>query len=371
MTAFNLAHLTKPAAARAAVGMVCRWGAIAMGILSQSVQAEDAVKEKSGVAGTTVHYVSETTYRWEGGNPLESIARVLSNCWADGAPNGETLPSIQRQLHRDALNTAARYGRADPKRSLPGERQRQVFSIHGWEYCFYRQEAKFDALLVAAKDGKPATAEFVVLCRKGEYKGPNLEFQWGRLEDKEILVDRGNCGELVHLWIDLQTVPYTGRKGIALASLRNAESAEQAILSVYFREAEACVVTRESFEEVKRHNPGGLSSKLEVVSNSTPMLRYVAATSEASMTAVPEPLEVRKKYVETGSGLAVDMPGEKWTLIAARSEHFATLEEFTRLYYEKVILPTRKTPAPAAAPSARAAAGNTKPATVAEERGRN
>ena len=231
--------------------------------------------------------------------------------------------------------------------------------------------AGFDALLVAAKEGKPATAEFVVLCRKGEYKSEHLEFQWTRLEEKEILVDRGNCGDLVHRWINLQTVPHTGRTGIALASLRNAESAEQAILSVYFREAEACVVTRESFEEVKKHNPGGLSSKLEVVCNSAPLLRYGASTSQRASSAVPEllRLEVRKKYLDTGTGQPVDMQGAKWTLIPARSEHFTTLDEFTRLHYEKVELPGMKTPIPATPASTKGGA-TTKPATVAEERGR-
>jgi hypothetical protein len=309
-----------------------------------------------------VHYLSETPYRWEGtaGNPLEAAARSLSSLWGqqDSETTGDRLENIQRQITWFGLRDAAINGHPFRSGTAGMTRQRQVFVIHGYEFCEAQQEARLDPLLVAARDGKPAMAEFVLLCRTGEHADEGRKFHFSSLRDKEILVDRGNCAELVYRWLDMQTFPETGFRAGQAASLRTPASAAEAVLSVYFREVEACIVTRESFEEVARHNPASLKSKLQVVRSSEPFIQYAAATSAASFNSPA----LRRHYMESANGRLLPMGGGRWTLMPAKAEYFTALHTLTRDWMLKFKPAARPAVPPAVVPAAPAARrGNTSP----------
>jgi hypothetical protein len=231
MTAFRPAifaiHLL-----RAATALLC--GAA---MQAARLPAQETVRPAAEeVEGTIVHYLSETPFRWEGaaGNPLENMAQSLGALWGqkDTEITSERLENIKRQITWEGLKDAAVNGHAFRSGSARMLRQRQVFVIHGYEYCHARTAAKFEPLLVAAREGKPAMAEFVLLCRTGEHASEGRKFHYSSLRDKEIFVAQSNCGNLVYRWLDMQTRPDTGFGAAQSAAIRTAGTAAEAVLAV-------------------------------------------------------------------------------------------------------------------------------------------
>jgi hypothetical protein len=139
---------------------------------------------------------------------------------------------------------------------------------------------------------------------------------------REILVDRGGCGELVYRWLDSMIIPETGEtRRENLADFRSATSADEAILAVYFEAVDACVVSRDACAEVMSYNPNGLSAKLEVVRTSPSFLKHVIACP-SSMARVR-----RNELLKDAAGVYLLQGQDNWTLAPAKPDDFKTLQK--------------------------------------------
>ncbi len=287
------------------------------------------VKPAAGSAGltdeeATVAYVAEVPWQWnsEQGNPLEHWARKLAAHWAKQPMEGdERLRNLLPELSWERL--------AKSSRSL----QAGAFVVHGYEWIENADAARLDALLVPAIDGKAAMTEFVILRQRRERKiGDARKFSMEELWKKDILVDRGDCGELVYRWLDHEIRPETGAKRREdHADYRSAADPVEAVLAVYFGEVDACVVTRSSYADVLRTNPHGLSARLEEVRVSPPLLRHVIACPRDM------PVNRRVPLVKSAASVSMLQAGGTWHLIAPGPEDFKTLHQLItewQSYYE-------------------------------------
>jgi hypothetical protein len=268
---------------------------------------------KSGPVSATVAYVAEIPYQWqsETGNPLELWARRLSSKWSGGHGSGsERLRNIRAELSWDRLARIARTGKA------------HAFVVHGYEFIERGEEAHLEALLVPSRDGRAAMTEFIILRQRA---GGGRQFDMHDLKDREILLDRGGCGDLVYRWLDHEIRPGTGDPGRNdLAQFRTASNAAEAILAVYFGDVYACVVSRSAYSEAIKYNPRGLTTKLEEVRSSPPLLQYVIACPKN----MPAPR--RKELVKGATGIELLNPDGVWTLAPPQADDLKSLTKMIR-----------------------------------------
>ena len=260
----------------------------------------------------TVAYVSEIPWQWNGeqGNPLEKWARQLSADWAKNQGDGhERLRNLLPELSWQRLAITARNNMAS------------AFVVHGYEWIEKGAAARLDALLIPSKDGKAAMTEFVILRQRTQRApGDALKFSTEDLFEKQILVDRGGCGDLVYRWLDREIRPETGTiRREDHADFRSAASPAQAVLSVYFGEVDACVVSRSSYLEVQRTNPQGLVAKLEEVRTSPPLLKHVIACPR-TMTS-----KRRAEVVKSVAAVRLEQPDGIWSLTVPAPDDFKDL----------------------------------------------
>jgi hypothetical protein len=234
----------------------------------------------------------------------------LSSEWAV-VPEGTTerLTNLRPELSWERLAITARTNRA------------QAFVVHGYEFIEQRETARFEELLVPSRSGKAATTEFVILRQKPHSGGTSgRKFSMMDLDGRDILVDRGGCGELVYRWLDVEVRPETGDSTLQnLAEFRSASSPAEAILAVYFGETYACVVSRAAYAEVMRYNPKGLALRLEEVRTSPPFLQHIVACPKSL------PAGRRKELVQTASAIQLLQADGVWGLMPPKAEDFRTL----------------------------------------------
>jgi hypothetical protein len=193
----------------------------------------------------------------------------------------------------------------------------QIFVIQAYELLEQGPAAGIEGLLTPAKNGKAATTEFVILRRREAKEGPR--FTMSDLEDQEILVDRGGCGDLVYRWLETEIKPDTGNiHRETFAEFHSAKNAAEAIFSVYFGEAYACVVSRESKDDVFRTNPKGFVAKLEEVRSSPALLKYIIACRKDLQSAL------RKDVINSAAAIRLEHQGT-WALTVPSSDDMKNL----------------------------------------------
>jgi len=312
-----------------------------------SVPAEaEAVPSVSQIV---VAYVSEVPWPSYAGmaNPLERWARQISASWASPASESHARLSnlcpeqSLRQIYKDAGKQA--------------ERKADVYLVHGYELLEQGTPASLAPLLVPSCNGKAGMAEFVILRRRDAVEGAGgVKFSMNDLRSnkndprskKNIPVDRAGCGELVYRWLDVELMPVSGDlRRENFAEFRTATNAAEAVLSVYFGEADACVVSREDYAAVLRTNPAGLQSKVEVVYHSPRLLRHVVACRRDMSQ------ELRQELVKHGGSVRMPYQGIVWSLTQPSEEDMKALktlhEQWQRYFSDK--------PGPGPAPAAPAA----------------
>lgn len=256
----------------------------------------------------TVSYVSEVPWPADAGaaNPLERWAKKLSTDWAP--PPSEINPHLNNlrpelswgHLRKSALNNRA-----------------QVFVIQAYEMLEQGEAAGIEPLLTPARNGKAASTEFVILRRREVSENPR--FTMNELEDQEILVDRGGCGDLVYRWLETEIKSDSGNSHReSFAEFHSAKSAAEAVLAVYFGESYACVVSRESAAEVFRTNPRGFQAKLEEVRGSPALLKYMIACRKDL------PPALRKEVINSAAAIRLEHQGT-WALAIPSSDDLKNL----------------------------------------------
>lgn len=290
-----------------------------------NAQQPASVVSGAPAEGVVVAFVAEVPWPADAGmaNPLELWARKLSAAWSP--PPGESnarVRNLKPELSWKRLAQTARNKTAD------------LFPVHGYEYLEQGTEADMEALLTPSREGKAAKTEFIIIGRQGE-RTEGQQFSITELSGKQILVDRGGCGDLVYRWLEVEIVPATGKARAenyaqTFADFRTATSATEAVLAVYFSEAEACIVSREAFARVQRTNPSGLTSKLEELAHSPKLLQHIIACRRSL------PAELRGSILQSASTVNLEF-GCQHGLMPVEPEDIAPLVTLTnqwRRYFD-------------------------------------
>ncbi len=314
----RLAPVTVSATAALLRGLVLSGLMFPAGLtVAQESSLPPAVAGPAAAASVVVSYVSEVPWPSYAGmaNPLERWARQLSSSWA--APATESAARLNN-LHpelsfRQLLKTAAN----------PLRRKADVYLVHGYELLEQGESPPLEAFLTPSSNGRASMAEFVIL-RKRMAPGPGSDtrFSLRDLAQKIILVDRGGCGELVYRWLEVEIVPLSGHsKRENFAEFRTAANATEAVLSVYFGEADACVVTAEDYFSVLRTNPSGLQAKVEEICRSPRLLRHVVACRSDMEPGMRQQLE------KAASAVRMPLNGIVWSLTKPHHEDLDSLRQ--------------------------------------------
>ncbi len=322
------------------------WRRLGLLLFLAMLSPETRVFAQSGSpkVSATVAYVSEVPWQWNGeqGNPLELWARKLSAEWAPEPGEGEErLRNLLPELSWKRLAITASTNMAE------------AFVVNGYEWIESGAAAKLDMLLAPSWEGKPAMVEFVILRQRApKTSGEDSKFSLDELFKKQVFVDRGGCGELVYRWLDREIRVGTGAtRREDHAEFRSAANPTQAVLSVYFGEAEACIVSRSSYLEVQRTNPNGLLAKLEEVRKSPPLLKHVIACPHGMTT------KRRAEIVKSAAAVKLQQPDGLWSLAVPAPDDFKDLRQLIAEWQEifgdrPVYIPSgTPPPAPARAPA--------------------
>ncbi|OGD18799.1 MAG: hypothetical protein A2W03_14985 [Candidatus Aminicenantes bacterium RBG_16_63_16] len=194
------------------------------------------------------------------------------------------------------------------------------------DYLQLENNDGLDPVLVGAV-GENVEMECVVLTRKDK-NIHNVQ----DLRNRVLYADTGGNGDLPVLWLDTvllkAKLPGAGR---LLASLKQVEKPSQAVLPVFFNQADACLVSNRSFTTLSELNPQ-LGNDLAVLICSPPLLRgLVCLRSDL-------PKETKQDVVDILTRLHTEPEG-KQTLMTFREERLipflSSYLETTRALFEE------------------------------------
>lgn len=115
-------------------------------------------------------------------------------------------------------------------------------------------------------DGKPDAVELLLVNADSKITSVN------QLKGKTLLWERYSNGRIPMIWLETillkNMLPETGK---FFHSVRQLEKVSQAVLPVFFRQADACIVRETAFETMVELNPQ-IGRKLVAIASSSPLL---------------------------------------------------------------------------------------------------
>jgi ABC-type phosphate/phosphonate transport system substrate-binding protein len=190
----------------------------------------------------------------------ENDARASVKVWAQVIAKQRGIAAdADAQIIRDpaAMIEAFRTGRADAA-AMPLD-----------EFAVVSQAVSFSHLFIAAIAEKDSE-EYVVLVHRD-----SAIVRLAQLQGRELLVFNNPRSCLAEPWLDTQ-LQRTGAPAIAafFGRIQHAAKLSKVVLSVFFRQADACLVSRRGFEVMSELNPQ-VGQQLRVIAASPPVVPMV------------------------------------------------------------------------------------------------
>lgn len=210
-------------------------------------QAEDAAPS-AALTSLRVGYLAEVPVSWRTGfsDPLRSISRSLATAFSRPVD-----PEIQ--LYSENLIGAESWDDLSKDIQLGNA---ELFPLHGYEFVEQEGSLPLKALLLATRP-KGWQTRFVILTTKAS----GLT-KLGDLEGHKILIHRDGCGNLVDYWLDSAIAIGTGKNRKGFARYETVTQPREAVLPVFFGEADACVVSLAAYESVAVQNQLQITQKM-------------------------------------------------------------------------------------------------------------
>ena len=275
------------------------WGATMVVLLAG---AGPNLAQSSAPPPLRVSYLAELPVSWRTGlaDPIHNIARSL--CSAFARPVDPELRSPTGNLlgaeSWEELSRSIQLGSAE------------LFPLHGYEMVERARELKLKPLLLATRNGRWQT-HFVLLVSNASGI-QNLR----DLENRTLLVHRDGCGDLVDYWLDTAIAVGTGMQRQSFARYQTVTQAREAVLPVFFGEADACVVSVAAYQSVVAQNPVQIPAKL------TPLVESKDLPGQVVACRVDLPVDVQRRVLEQARRLTWDFGEETGTLIPAEELAF-------------------------------------------------
>ena len=172
-----------------------------------------------------------------------------------------------------------------------------MVGISTLEYFKVKREMPLEVTMASVTGGK-VEQEFVLLVRKDK-KIKKLS----QLRGKKLIVETGGRGDIGLLWLDTLFLkgglPECSK---VFRSIERAGKASQAVLPVFFGQADACIVTRGAFDTTTELNPQ-LGRELEVLAESPGyMISVVCFREDVDEKDKKTIMEITSKMHESPKG---------------------------------------------------------------------
>lgn len=125
----------------------------------------------------------------------------------------------------------------------------ELISISTLDYFEIAKKAQIEPSLITTIKGNPGDVFILVVRKESNYK--NIE----SLNGKTILRPGGTYGRIIDVWISNLILEKNRPVENYFSEVRTVEKPSQALLPVFFKQADACVVTESSFITMKELNP--------------------------------------------------------------------------------------------------------------------
>ena len=282
------------------VWVLAGWGLVVTG----SSPAQPAPPPVLGVA-----YLAELPLSWRTGHadPLRNIARSLGTAFAR---------PVNLEFPQPAENLFAAESWDELSRTIQqagGEGGGQLFPLHGYEVVEKARALNLKPLLFAARNGSWST-RFVILASAAS-QIQSLQ----NLEGRKLLVHRDGCGNLVDHWLDDAIAVGTGKQRKGFARYVTVTEAREAVLPVFFGEAEACVVSVAAYQSVVLQNPVQIPGKMIPLAKSKELPMQVVACR------LDLPVDVQRRVLEQTASLAWEIDGKTGSFVPAEEIAFDNL----------------------------------------------
>ena len=277
-----------------------------------------------------VGYLAELPISWRTGlaDPLRNIARSLGTAFSRPVDLDIPLPgeNVFGAESWDELQKTIQLGNIE------------LFPIQGYEMVQHGRDLNLKPLLLATRNGRWKT-RFLLLA------APSAEVQTlNDLKERTILVHRDGCGNLVDLWLDAAIAVGTGVPRKSFARYQTVTQAREAVLPVFFGEADACVVSEAAYQAVCAQNPAQIPQKLSLtLATSGEMPAQVIACK------IDLPVDVQRRVLERAVKLTWDFGQQTGGLIAAEELAFDHLRTLLSQRANSPAIPVPAAPMPPAA----------------------
>ena len=278
------------------------WAAAGVAALSLWVGIVPTPAETPAPSVLRVSYLAELPVSWRTGlaDPIHNIARSLCTSFARPADT---------ELNSSAGNLlgAESWGELSSTIQSGGA---ELFPLHGYEVVERARELNLKPLLLATRSGRWET-RFVLLV------STTSGIQSLRdLENRTLLVHRDGCGNLVDYWLDTAIAVGTGMQRQSFARYQTVTQAREAVLPVFFGEADACVVSVAAYQSVVAQNPVQIPAKLTTLVKSKELPGQVVACR------LNLPPEDQRRVIEQARRLTWDFGEEPGALIPVEEVAF-------------------------------------------------
>jgi ABC-type phosphate/phosphonate transport system substrate-binding protein len=190
-------------------------------------------------------------------------AKVAMELWARELSRSAGIPEAQVTIFRDAPE-------------LLGGVQRgglHMVTMSAIEYLRYRDKIPLYPAFVAANKTGRNMEQLIIVHRNSGIQEVN------ELRGKSFAVLPRGKYEAAHIWLEvlLKRIGYADQKA-CFRQVKEFSKASQAIMGVFFRQVDGCVVSRGSFETCKTLNPQ-LGRELTIIAESKSLMGDVSCLS--------------------------------------------------------------------------------------------
>jgi ABC-type phosphate/phosphonate transport system substrate-binding protein len=125
-----------------------------------------------------------------------------------------------------------------------------VIGFSTLEYLRWRERLPIDPVFIGGRDHEPTDEHWLVVRRDSGVT------KLSALAGKRVILPAGNVGQLSRIWLDAELAKeHQGDAARFFGEIRTASKLPQTLLPVFFRQADAAVITRAGYGALQEMNP--------------------------------------------------------------------------------------------------------------------
>ncbi len=198
--------------------------------------------------------------------------------------------------------------------------QLEILSLTSINYLNIRNLANLEPAFVAVSGGNPENKYVLLIQKKAEINTLN------KLNKKNLIIEKGNSGDIALLWLNTLLLERSLKESDSFFNnIKRVDKVSQAVLPVFFGQADVCIVRRFTYETMIELNPQ-VGNTLTTLFESPPFLFALTCFHPEIDKQVSN---IMKKFSNT---LAKDPEGRQLLLLY----HIEKVLDFRPEYLENI-----------------------------------